>query len=410
MGSKIDSLIVSALLIFGCYFPTSINENISLGLIWIHYLLCLALFFVVLLRYGARPSLPVCAILLSIVPILLVFSFVSGLYTYTPGALVGYAVLSVLFITNVKEIRFSQWPARLYTVVNILNIGIGVAILTGNGLVGKFLAGNYSIGYQELVPAMLDYRKPVLTFGTHSLAAFWLYMWFFANVQTYRATRKKWSLVFALCHWLLTLLLLSVSGVVLAAVGGIQLFYYFLLQSRRRWFWVGSLIVIAGVLVAFQGRALTNYWNDSVEGAKGILMDPRAGVSGRLAPGGTMYYDLQYLKAHAFSPVGISFRADFMFGDCGPVEYLLRGSAILLLLVYGGLFLFLRRNLISKSDAYFLFGASLAFELGYTWLPTARTLYLLPFFVIYFNGLRRPVICKQAPPGCEMRHGEHHGD
>jgi hypothetical protein len=100
-----------------------------------------------------------------------------------------------------------------------------------------------------------------------------------------------------------------------------------------------------------------------------------------------MYESLEYLKSHPFSPVGASIREGLVFGDDGPLEYALRGSIPLLLLVYGGLFYFLRRNLLLKSDAYFLFAAIVVFELGYTTLINIRALYLIPVFCAYLNTL-----------------------
>ena len=100
-----------------------------------------------------------------------------------------------------------------------------------------------------------------------------------------------------------------------------------------------------------------------------------------------MHYDLQYLQQHPFSPVGTSFREGLMFGDNGPVEYMLRGSVPFLVLIYGGLFCFLRRNLILRPHAYFLFAVILLFELGITTLITLRALFLIPVFSVYLNSL-----------------------
>ena len=71
------------------------------------------------------------------------------------------------------------------------------------------------------------------------------------------------------------------------------------------------------------------------------------------------------------------------------MEYYLRGSIFLVLTVYIGLFAFLRRNLIRRSDAYLLFAVITGFELGFGSLTYIRTLYLLPVFVVYLNDLRR---------------------
>jgi hypothetical protein len=63
---------------------------------------------------------------------------------------------------------------------------------------------------------------------------------------------------------------------------------------------------------------------------------------------------------------------------------------LFLLLIYGGLFYFLRRNLILRFHAYFLFAAIVLFELGITTLITLRALFLIPVFSVYLNSLAAP--------------------
>lgn len=387
---KFDAAIIGSLLVLGFYFPTSIGEQFSTALFGINYLLSLVLLSLLFLEAEDHPSFLVCVSLLSIVPLLLVFTYTSGLHTYTFGALCGFAVLSVLLITNLREVRFPPPLFYLCGVVNILNILAGVAILAGSDLVKQFLVTHYSVYYPELVPNMLLFRKPILTFGTHSIAAFFLYLFFYANLQTYRLKGKKFFLIFALCYLLLTASLLSLSGLILAAVGALQLFWFLWSSVRRRWFWGGALLALLGLIAGFQflGSIVKN-WADVREDAKAIITSSDNGFLGRLASGGILRYSIDYLRYHPFSPVGVADKEGLMFQDSGLLEYLLRGSIILVLLVYGGLFFFLKRSLIARSDAYWLFVVILAFELGFTSLTNFRALYLLPFLIVYLNGLRR---------------------
>src|SRR5216684_778183 len=119
---KLDAAISGSLLVLGFYFPTSIGEQFSTALLGISYLLSLALLFLLFLEAEDRPSFLVCVSLLSIVPLLLVFTYTSGLHTYTFGALGGFAVLSALLITNLREVRFPPYLFHLCILVNILNI------------------------------------------------------------------------------------------------------------------------------------------------------------------------------------------------------------------------------------------------------------------------------------------------
>jgi hypothetical protein len=64
-----------------------------------------------------------------------------------------------------------------------------------------------------------------------------------------------------------------------------------------------------------------------------------------------------------------------------------------LLLIYFGLYRFLRYNLTSTSHALTLFLVIIAFETGFTAFTYFRTLYLIPFFVIYLKQIAPDLNC-----------------
>src|SRR6266481_8563174 len=378
------SAVVALLLVFGLYFPTTASQHLTVLLVS-GYLICFVLLAALVLRRHGRPSFPVCVLLLSITPLLLIFTFTSGLSTFRPGALLAYGVLSVLFITNLRDVGLPHWFGRLWVAVNIINILAGFAIVAGAQTVNDFIVAHYSTATDELLPNMLALHKPVLTFGSHSTAAFFLYLFFWVNLQSYKVKRKKWLLAFSVSYLFLMLFLLSVSALAFAAVGSFQLAAYFWSAIRHKLAWATVALCAVLVTAVFWSPAIN--WGASLDVVKRILQDPGNGLSGRLLPGGTMYYDLKYLRDNPFSPVGASYREGFMFGDNGPVEYMLRGSLPLLLLNYGGLFYFLRRNVILRSYAYILFAVIVLFELGMTTIMSLRALYLIPAFSVYLNSL-----------------------
>jgi hypothetical protein len=383
------SVVISLLLVVGLYFPTTASPHLTVFSVS-GYLICFGLLAVLVFRRHGRPSFPVCVLLLSITPLLLMFTFTSGLSTLALGALLEYSVLSMLLITNLIDVDLPQWFGRLWLMVNIINILAGFAIVVGVQMVDDFFIAHYSTAYDELLPNMLAWHKPVLTFGSHSTAAFFLYLFFWINLERYKLAGQKLSLIFSVCCLFLIACLLSVSSVVFSAVGIFQLVTHFWSSMRHKFAWAAGSLCLILVTTAFWRSEIN--WSASLEVVKTIIGDPGSGLTGRLLAGGTMYYDLQYFKDHPFSPVGASFREGFVFGDDGPLEYMLRGSVPLLLLVYGGLFYFLRRNMISKFHATFFFVAIVMFELGITTLINFRAQCLIPVFVVFLNSLTRPQI------------------
>jgi hypothetical protein len=376
-------VIVGALLIVGLFVPMSFGgDRIFNGLAYLSSTLLLSF---LILRPRRTPS-PVMAVgMLSVIPLLVVFTFTAGFNKTTWGELGQFAALALLYMSYLRSVEFPRWLSRVYLIVNITNIVMGIAILAGSDVVKEILVNLYSQGYTELVPAMLFARKPVLTFGTHSVAGFFLYLFFYVNWATYKVKKSKLSMVFALCYLCLTLALLSVTGLLLSVIGIIQVLYSAWSSAKHRWVWASSMLVVGLLVLSFEWDVVSKI----AEAAKAILTSPGNGFLGRLTPTGTMYWDMQYVMKHPFSPVGLSVNTELLVADMGLLDYFIRGSIILVVWVYGGLFFFLRRNLIAKADLYFLFAAIMAFELGFSVLLYPRTPFLLAFFVIYLNGLRR---------------------
>jgi hypothetical protein len=382
--SRRFSTTMALLLVFGLYFPTTESQHLSAYLVSA-YLVLLTLLSLLIFRKGGHPRIASCLILTSITPLLLVFTATSGLSTLTLGALVGYGALSVCLVTNLRDIGLPAWFGKLWIAVNLVNIIVGFAMVAGVPWVDDFFVAHYSTAYEGLVASMLALHKPVLTFGSHSIAAFFFYLFFWINLQAHKLEGRKLSLVFSVCYLFLTMCLLSVSALVFSAAGWFLLGVHFWSATRHKVLWGMATLGLVAAVAAFWVPTIR--WTPVTDAVKQILQDRGNGLSGRFLPGGSMYEDLQYLENHVFLPVGASFREGLMFGDDGPVEYLLRGSAPLLLLVYGGLFYFLRRNMILKVQCYTLFATIVVFELGITTLTSLRTLYLIPVFVVYLNSL-----------------------
>lgn len=389
---RFDNIVTALFLIIGLYLPTSIAGNISQPLTYLAYALVFGLLGLLMLKTRTRLN-PLCVILsLIIVPLLLLFSLTSGLPRYTPGALAGYLVLSLMFSSNLYEINCTGGLEPLFTLVNLVNITAGFCIIAGEPHVSDFLIAHYSNAYPELLPNMLSWRKPVLTFATHSLAAFYLYLFFFANLRTFQVKRRRLSFAFALCHLVLIVALLSVSGVLFAALGFVQLFWSLWTRSKSL-FVVALILVLLGTPAAFKAvfPHVTD-WGAIYDMAKAIVSQPDSGWNGRFGGGGYMQYDLSYVRHNPLTPVGITYRDELMFGDSGVFEYYLRGSVVLLFVIYTGYYCFLRRNLLNRTDKLLLFAVVLAFEMGYCVLLSARTASLLIFLVIYLNS-----VVKSAP-------------
>src|SRR5260370_17544400 len=126
------------------------------------------------------------------------------------------------------------------------------------------------------------------------------------------------------------------------------------------------------------------------------------GFIGRYFASGNLANVFSYIHSHPFAPIGMMYSRNLFDAgaqtDSGPLAYFLRGSSFLFLLLYGGLFLFLRRNLRDRWDCYRLFFFILAAEVGFSVLTYSPSCLFLPAFVVYVNSLPAAVFVRAARP------------
>jgi hypothetical protein len=387
--SGIEDKIVALALIVGLYFPTSI-DGIHSGLFYqISLVAALAFLSYLVWKHKTRPGalgyigLPTMGVLIAgTIVTLLAHPFPPGW-----GTLTEYILLALLLSLDLRTVRPERFLRRALVLVNILGIGFGIAILAGNEGVSQFLTASYSQFYEELLPAMLALHKPVLTFGTHAVAGFFLYLFFWLNWETFTLRASKLAVCFAVSWLVLLAALTSFTAVGLTVLAVAQIGIW-LWKHNRKLLTLAALCTLAAGLLA--GRLLKEYVDisDIAEVAAGYLA--RDNVSGPLArygPGGTERARIDYLTDHPLSPVGFAVPLFAATVDSGPVGYLVRGSVPLLLLVYFGLYKFLRYNLASRRHALTLLFVIVACETAFTALTYLRTFYLLPLVVIYLNHI-----------------------
>lgn len=389
-GSKaMGNILAIACLIVGLYIPTSIDGTIARDL---HLAASFFLLLVLggsLLRRNGFPSAGVVVNAIFINVILLVCTLLSGLTDFAYGGFVPPAVLSVVLCSNVRDIPLTPLAARLFSLANAVNLTCGLLLALQVPEVARVFTTFYANGYPELVPYMLAEAKPVLMFHSHSVAGFYCYLFFYLTLRTFaHDSRKILYLMFAFGYIGLLICLHSFTGYILAGVALAQIFFHFQWQRSAIAGLILTALAIAGltfVVSRFEG------FEEFTTGMIDVLRREQNGLNGRYSSTGGLIGNIRYIADHPFSPVGTGFSSDLFYGDSGPLEYMLRGSFWLVACVYGGLYLFLRRNLVSRREANILMLTLCAFELGYSNLQYFRTHFLLPFFVVYLNGITAPL-------------------
>jgi len=395
---SLEQIALSLLLVVGMCFPSSLNGEHSVAAVLAAFVVLFALLACLVWKFGLRErvaafiSLPM-LIILGTCTLLVMFS--RPPIDVDLGLFLKFAALGLVFALDLRRFRPGPLVEYSFVLINVLNLTAGFAILIGSEWIAEFLPTYYWTSYPELVPSMVGLHKPVLTFGSHSLAALFVYLFFWCNLESYRVRRNKIALLFAIGYFVLLLGLTSFTSFGFAAIAIAQVGV--LSWNRNRWLAVGGCVCLGAMVggTVYNLPDTVNMLNELPQITdKGFLNAESNGPLSRYGSDGVLRPEMKYLFGHPLAPVGLlrsgpAFAMDspshFFIGDSGPLEYLLRGSVPLLLLIYFGLYRFLRHNLLLHRHATILFAVILIFELGFSALGSSRTLFLLPFFVVYLN-------------------------
>lgn len=369
------------LLVVGLLFPTSIGGNIVPSLTVVHGALFTAVALWVGLTRGALGTTLQIWNALFIVVWLFAASLVSPFQELAVGALAAYVPIAALYALDLRRLHAVDL-APVLAAATVFVLAAGILVVTGNPAIDRILTRDYAFAYVDLVPNMVTLRKPVFSFGSHSIAAFFYFLLCYLNLETFRVRRRLLHLVLALgcigigCFltsvtagvmmaWALALVFVAAKGrrLLLAGLLGLGALGVLLFVRQR----LGDLRLAADLLTAFAS--------------------PTNGLLGRYSGGASLLRNVDQLMSQPFRPVGLTFSPTLFYGDSGPLEYLTRGSVPLLLSMYLGLSAMLWRGLRVRRHAMLLFAATMAFELGYSALAYHRYVYLLPFAVMYLNQL-----------------------
>lgn len=383
LRSKLDKrqFIVYALLFVGFFFPISSQGALLQSRYFMMYFLTMVA-YCFFIKMTSRNLL----FFLTINASLAVFTIAASFWfrEYSFGIYPNFFLLSLLLMLNYSNLGRLKYIYDVQLIATWLIIILGVGIIIGNPLVSNFLTNYYSSGYEDLLPMMLEARKPVATFGTHSIASFFLFFLFFLNIQTYKLRGKMAYLITSIVILFLLVFVRSNTSLAYSGVAFIILFSTFIKKKS-------SLFVVSGIVIAIflyvsviDPTILDVFYEYDV---LSILTSRDNGLAGRYSGTSVLAPTIDYIKHNPLVPLGLAYSDKLYYTDSGIILYVLRGSVILAGGIYLGFYSFLKDNLLNKKNMMYVFFFFMIFEIGYPILIDPRVLCFIPFLVVYLNHL-----------------------
>lgn len=377
------SAVVLALPVIGILFPTSVDQNISKVLYFEAIAVALILVSAMLFRRGGCGSSVAVQNALAIHAVLFFSTLISPYAIYAFGASGGYLVLSLIYCLDLNGLIVRRSADLVLLLINFLFIGGASAIMLDYRPVTLLLLNYYSAFYDSLMPMMLETHRPVLTLASHSIAGFYFMLLLYLNVRRAAIGNGSMFLGFAMFYVPIMFLLKSQTGYIYGSIGFLFIALAPANSSLIRSFLRVTLCLVVATLFVLNVELRNAFWSQ----LQGAFTFVGGGLQGRYFANGDLAGNLEYIKNHPFLPVGYTLENNLFFGDSGFVEYTLRGSILLLICIFTGLWMFFRNNCLLRRHAIELFILFCSFEVAYSHLLYLRNFYMMPFVVVYLNGL-----------------------
>lgn len=395
--NNIVVMLISLLFLIGILYPTSIGGVINRNLTMLIAVITMLLFALLIVIFKNINKLFLSSLL--IINFILWFAtLMNNGVTIERSVAIFFLLVTFMYCLNLKQLKLSKNVLKIFNLVNFILITIGFFMIFGNVPIGKMLINYYSDFYPELVPNMVERGKPVISFGTHSIAAFYMFLFFFLNFKTYQTLNKKIYFLISLVYLYFCLELKSNTGLFLLIFGILILFYSI---KNKGIFLLKALLPLIATVLLFH-EEINNFWlNLQAE----IIMTASSQDNGFLGRyvGGIQSKNLEFILNNPFNAIGFSSNSsDFVLFDSGLVSTAIRGTIILSVIMYLTLFLFFKKNLINKRMAVFMFFIFFIFETGFNNLYYFRTIMLLPFIIIFLNYLEEKRLKTEVSRGLNI--------
>lgn len=372
---------VFLLFIMGLYLPTSLSYEINTMIPTMHLIgLCVIL----AIWKVTQPATPkkLFFLTLAINFVIAISTLFSPFNEYSLGALLPFIAFSLLFCMTFKDIKFGKKVLRAFIVINIVNIFLGMLIVIDSPTIEDFFMKFYQGVHANALPNMFGENKPVLTFTSHSRAAFHFFLFFFLCLEGYKHTQKLIYFLLSAGYIVLMINLNSNTGYVFLFISCILLLAYLIKYKIRSL--VYSLIGISIILLFNLNKIIPAVNNIYLEFFT-TVSSRRNGLLGRFSSDGQLAENFKYMADNLFRPTGIGFSDALFFGDSALFLFMLRGTFLLVILIYVAMYLFYKRNIHYKYQAIILFVACLLMDIGSSTLLYFRTLYMIPFLIVFLN-------------------------
>lgn len=345
-NQKVEIIIYIISIIAFLFMPSSKNgisiTNFTVSI----YIMCIFMLIGVLIK--GRIDKKNILIWSVIITILILYSIkmmsITSILGMRLGVILQHITFFLLSISIFPKIRFEKIYYGLFIIVNILMVIWGLGLLFSIDPIIKLTFDNYLWGNQGVTIFMINSNKPILSFGVHSIAAFFICQMYFLNYITYKKYDRSFKVIhlfFMIIFFILCVFLKCTTSILLAL-----LMMIFMLKLSKNILTKVPIIISMFVLLflLYNNKELYNDYTNKLMGFGGM-----GGISARYSSD-LFSEQLNYIKMHGFigfSDIGFTYTT-----DSGYILNYMRGGILNVILIITTMIRFFFNNMNKKYAIY----------------------------------------------------------
>lgn len=364
------------------FFPTNGGVYTTVGLYLISFLILIYLLF--------KGKVDIKNFLIWVLLFLILFIY-TGKLSLLPstggirlGVMLQYLTFFLLAISVFPNFTYHKGYYRIFVITNTL------MILWGFGLVFSIpFFKEFTMNYLWGTPTihMINANKPILSFGVHSIAAFFLCQMFFLNYITIKLknnSKRTIHLLFMMAFLILCIFLRSTSSLLFVFI--MIIFIFKISKKPLMKIIISSFLLL---LISYLYNT-TDLYNEYIE--KIFRYDGFGGISDRYSG---KFFDthLNFIKENGY--IGLSDIGFIYNTDSGYIINFMRGGILSIILFFASMARFFLNNTNLKYSIYALL-MILAFDSITTMLMFPRIVAFIIFSIVYLNIIRNDVNIKKT--------------
>lgn len=374
--------IVAFLFAVGLFLPTTVGHWMRNEIIYVSFLILV--FIVLLVKQKTINRFHIFSFFL-INGVLITFTLLRDIW-YNPYAMLIYYAVMFIALTLLMCLDFTKVELNFKDLngvlkgVSALTIVIGISLIYRFEPFEKLIRGGYDAFYGGLVDTMISEGKPVNTFGTHSIAGFYMFIFFLLNILAFLKERNYDNLFYSLVLLYFLIAVKSTTSYAYFVMGVVVLLGVIYFINKKYFYFSIGLTLIVFLLYGINSSLVSTLQQN--------LFSKKSsnGVGIRYGENGTITVQIERILKAPFKGLGYISIWGTYYIDCGITHFAQRLTPIGMVLLYSNFFVLIKRHLgtIFGIMVFLLF---MSFEVGFSNLLYFRTLYMLPFILAFLRSL-----------------------